>query len=73
MLTDKVLVVFRKSSALENAEMLVLFSFFRPDAHFVSFSLCVTLQLKDLLHYYYPIEIDPNRTLEEKRPLMVEW
>ncbi|KAJ7421070.1 7-methylguanosine phosphate-specific 5'-nucleotidase [Willisornis vidua] len=31
------------------------------------------LQLKDLLHYYYPIEIDPNRTLEEKRPLMVEW
>ncbi|NWI18842.1 5NT3B nucleotidase, partial [Crypturellus soui] len=30
-------------------------------------------QLKDLLHYYYPIEIDPNRTLEEKRPLMVEW
>lgn len=39
----------------------------------LSFSLCVTLQLKDLLHYYYPIEIDPNRTLEEKRPLMVEW
>ncbi|NWZ14937.1 5NT3B nucleotidase, partial [Agelaius phoeniceus] len=30
-------------------------------------------KLKDLLHYYYPIEIDPNRTLEEKRPLMVEW
>ncbi|XP_006032832.1 7-methylguanosine phosphate-specific 5'-nucleotidase isoform X3 [Alligator sinensis] len=30
-------------------------------------------QLKDLLHYYYPIEIDPNRTLEEKCPLMVEW
>ncbi|KFQ37418.1 7-methylguanosine phosphate-specific 5'-nucleotidase, partial [Merops nubicus] len=29
-------------------------------------------KLKDLLHYYYPIEIDPNRTLEEKRPLMVE-
>uniref|UniRef100_A0A8C3V115 5'-nucleotidase n=1 Tax=Catharus ustulatus TaxID=91951 RepID=A0A8C3V115_CATUS len=27
-------------------------------------------KLKDLLHYYYPIEIDPNRTLEEKRPLM---
>ncbi|NXF13211.1 5NT3B nucleotidase, partial [Smithornis capensis] len=30
-------------------------------------------KLKDLLHYYYPIEIDPHRTLEEKRPLMVEW
>ncbi|XP_033926021.1 7-methylguanosine phosphate-specific 5'-nucleotidase isoform X1 [Melopsittacus undulatus] len=30
-------------------------------------------QLKDLLHYYYPIEIDPNRTPEEKQPLMVEW
>ncbi|KAI1230311.1 hypothetical protein IHE44_0010277 [Lamprotornis superbus] len=30
-------------------------------------------ELKDLFHYYYPIEIDPNRTLEEKRPLMVEW
>uniref|UniRef100_A0A8C9MY95 5'-nucleotidase n=1 Tax=Serinus canaria TaxID=9135 RepID=A0A8C9MY95_SERCA len=28
-------------------------------------------KLKDLLHYYYPIEIDPNRTLEEKRPLML--
>lgn len=41
------------------------------------FALCshlrTTFQLKDLLHYYYPIEIDPNRTLEEKRPLMVEW
>uniref|UniRef100_A0A8B9FGQ2 5'-nucleotidase n=1 Tax=Amazona collaria TaxID=241587 RepID=A0A8B9FGQ2_9PSIT len=30
-------------------------------------------KLKDLLDYYYPIETDPNRTLEEKRPLMVEW
>ncbi|XP_074835228.1 7-methylguanosine phosphate-specific 5'-nucleotidase isoform X2 [Carettochelys insculpta] len=30
-------------------------------------------KLKDLLHYYYPIEIDPNRTVEEKRPLMIEW
>ncbi|XP_074117640.1 7-methylguanosine phosphate-specific 5'-nucleotidase isoform X12 [Sminthopsis crassicaudata] len=29
--------------------------------------------LKDLLHYYYPIEIDPNRTVKEKFPLMVEW
>lgn len=50
--------------------MLVLF--------IVSLELMFTLfffphQLKDLLHYYYPIEIDPNRTLEEKRPLMVEW
>ncbi|XP_042330689.1 7-methylguanosine phosphate-specific 5'-nucleotidase [Sceloporus undulatus] len=30
-------------------------------------------QLKDLLHYYYPIEIDPYRTVEDKLPLMVEW
>ncbi|NXX43530.1 5NT3B nucleotidase, partial [Tricholaema leucomelas] len=30
-------------------------------------------KLQELLHHYYPIEIDPNRTLEEKRPLMVEW
>ncbi|KFQ31095.1 7-methylguanosine phosphate-specific 5'-nucleotidase, partial [Mesitornis unicolor] len=30
-------------------------------------------KLKELLHHYYPIEIDPNRSLEEKRPLMVEW
>uniref|UniRef100_A0A8C8RKM2 5'-nucleotidase n=1 Tax=Pelusios castaneus TaxID=367368 RepID=A0A8C8RKM2_9SAUR len=30
-------------------------------------------KLKDLLHYYYPIEIDPNQTVEEKCPLMVEW
>ncbi|XP_036609898.1 7-methylguanosine phosphate-specific 5'-nucleotidase isoform X2 [Trichosurus vulpecula] len=30
-------------------------------------------KLKDLLHYYYPIEIDPNRTVKEKYPLMVEW
>ncbi|KAJ7313524.1 hypothetical protein JRQ81_004974 [Phrynocephalus forsythii] len=31
------------------------------------------LQLKDLLHYYYPIEIDPYRTAEDKLPYMVEW
>ncbi|XP_010873093.2 7-methylguanosine phosphate-specific 5'-nucleotidase isoform X2 [Esox lucius] len=30
-------------------------------------------QLKDLLDEYYPIEIDSNRTVEEKLPLMVEW
>ncbi|KAM9368864.1 7-methylguanosine phosphate-specific 5'-nucleotidase [Phaethornis superciliosus] len=30
-------------------------------------------KLNDLLHHYYPIEIDPSRTLEEKCPLMVEW
>ncbi|XP_030396824.1 7-methylguanosine phosphate-specific 5'-nucleotidase isoform X1 [Gopherus evgoodei] len=30
-------------------------------------------KLQDLLHYYYPIEIDPNQTMEEKCPLMVEW
>ncbi|NWR81260.1 5NT3B nucleotidase, partial [Centropus unirufus] len=38
-----------------------------------SFSTCPTLQLMALLHHYYPIEIDPNQTLEEKRPFMVEW
>ncbi|XP_054848323.1 7-methylguanosine phosphate-specific 5'-nucleotidase [Eublepharis macularius] len=30
-------------------------------------------RLKDLLHYYYPIEIDPYRTVADKLPLMVEW
>lgn len=30
-------------------------------------------KLKDLLHHYYPIEIDPYRTVEDKLPLMVEW
>ncbi|XP_062994382.1 7-methylguanosine phosphate-specific 5'-nucleotidase [Elgaria multicarinata webbii] len=30
-------------------------------------------KLKDLLHYYYPIEIDPYRSVEDKLPLMVEW
>uniref|UniRef100_A0ABM5GRJ3 5'-nucleotidase n=1 Tax=Pogona vitticeps TaxID=103695 RepID=A0ABM5GRJ3_9SAUR len=30
-------------------------------------------KLKDLLHYYYPIEIDPYRTVEDKLPYMVEW
>ncbi|XP_064496803.1 7-methylguanosine phosphate-specific 5'-nucleotidase-like [Pseudopipra pipra] len=36
-------------------------------------AVSVWSELKDLLHYYYPIGIDPNRTLEEKCPLMVEW
>nr|XP_045744890.1 7-methylguanosine phosphate-specific 5'-nucleotidase isoform X6 [Mirounga angustirostris] len=31
------------------------------------------LQLKALLHHYYPIEIDPHRTIREKLPHMVEW
>ncbi|XP_077020520.1 7-methylguanosine phosphate-specific 5'-nucleotidase isoform X3 [Tamandua tetradactyla] len=31
------------------------------------------LQLTALLHHYYPIEIDPNRTIKEKLPYMVEW
>uniref|UniRef100_A0AAV2KDN2 5'-nucleotidase n=1 Tax=Knipowitschia caucasica TaxID=637954 RepID=A0AAV2KDN2_KNICA len=31
------------------------------------------LKLKDLLNTYYPIEIDPTRSAEEKLPLMVEW
>ncbi|KAM8947188.1 7-methylguanosine phosphate-specific 5'-nucleotidase [Pelodytes ibericus] len=30
-------------------------------------------KLKDLFNIYYPLEIDPNRTTEEKYPLMVEW
>lgn len=29
--------------------------------------------MKELLNTYYPIEIDPHRTAEEKLPLMVEW
>ncbi|XP_068118329.1 7-methylguanosine phosphate-specific 5'-nucleotidase A-like isoform X2 [Hyperolius riggenbachi] len=30
-------------------------------------------KLKDLYNIYYPLEIDPNRTIQEKYPLMVEW
>ncbi|XP_018412096.1 PREDICTED: 7-methylguanosine phosphate-specific 5'-nucleotidase [Nanorana parkeri] len=30
-------------------------------------------KLKDLYNIYYPLEIDPHRTVEEKYPLMVEW
>ncbi|XP_067825436.1 cytosolic 5'-nucleotidase 3-like [Heptranchias perlo] len=30
-------------------------------------------KLKDLLNTYYPIEIDPSRSIEEKLPLMIEW
>ncbi|XP_037664830.1 7-methylguanosine phosphate-specific 5'-nucleotidase [Choloepus didactylus] len=30
-------------------------------------------ELTALLHHYYPIEIDPNRTVKEKLPYMVEW
>ncbi|XP_063815911.1 7-methylguanosine phosphate-specific 5'-nucleotidase isoform X2 [Pseudophryne corroboree] len=30
-------------------------------------------KLKDLFNIYYPLEIDPNRTSQEKYPLMVEW
>ncbi|XP_073539405.1 7-methylguanosine phosphate-specific 5'-nucleotidase [Phyllobates terribilis] len=30
-------------------------------------------KLKDLFNTYYPLEIDPDRTTEEKFPLMVEW
>ncbi|KAG9461917.1 hypothetical protein GDO78_015408, partial [Eleutherodactylus coqui] len=30
-------------------------------------------KLKDLFNTYYPLEIDPNRTSQEKFPLMVEW
>ncbi|XP_059494823.1 cytosolic 5'-nucleotidase 3-like isoform X1 [Stegostoma tigrinum] len=31
------------------------------------------LKLRDLLNFYYPIEIDPSRSTEEKLPLMIEW
>uniref|UniRef100_A0A3Q1M956 5'-nucleotidase, cytosolic IIIB n=3 Tax=Bos TaxID=9903 RepID=A0A3Q1M956_BOVIN len=30
-------------------------------------------ELKALFHHYYPIEIDPHRTIKEKLPHMVEW
>ncbi|XP_016070526.1 PREDICTED: 7-methylguanosine phosphate-specific 5'-nucleotidase [Miniopterus natalensis] len=30
-------------------------------------------ELKALFHHYYPIEIDPHRTVKEKLPHMVEW
>uniref|UniRef100_A0A2K5JAT7 Uncharacterized protein n=1 Tax=Colobus angolensis palliatus TaxID=336983 RepID=A0A2K5JAT7_COLAP len=30
-------------------------------------------ELTALLHHYYPIEIDPHRTIKEKLPHMVEW
>ncbi|KAI2582973.1 NT5C3B isoform 2 [Pan troglodytes] len=30
-------------------------------------------ELTALLHHYYPIEIDPHRTVKEKLPHMVEW
>ncbi|TNN47218.1 7-methylguanosine phosphate-specific 5'-nucleotidase [Liparis tanakae] len=32
-----------------------------------------SLQMRELLNTYYPIEIDACRTAEEKLPLMVEW
>lgn len=31
------------------------------------------VKLAELLHTYYPIEIDSSRSIEEKLPLMVEW
>uniref|UniRef100_A0A8C8ZMG4 5'-nucleotidase, cytosolic IIIB n=1 Tax=Prolemur simus TaxID=1328070 RepID=A0A8C8ZMG4_PROSS len=30
-------------------------------------------ELSALLHHYYPIEIDPQRSIKEKLPHMVEW
>uniref|UniRef100_A0A8C9GWK9 5'-nucleotidase, cytosolic IIIB n=1 Tax=Piliocolobus tephrosceles TaxID=591936 RepID=A0A8C9GWK9_9PRIM len=30
-------------------------------------------ELTALFHHYYPIEIDPHRTIKEKLPHMVEW
>ncbi|CAJ1080378.1 -methylguanosine phosphate-specific 5'-nucleotidase-like [Xyrichtys novacula] len=32
-----------------------------------------TKKMRELLNTYYPIEIDPSRSIEEKLPLMVEW
>ncbi|XP_019120326.2 7-methylguanosine phosphate-specific 5'-nucleotidase isoform X1 [Larimichthys crocea] len=32
-----------------------------------------TKKIRALLNTYYPIEIDPSRSAEEKLPLMVEW
>lgn len=40
---------------------------------FFLITLLSVLQLKELLNYYYPIEIDSSRPVEEKIPLMVEW
>lgn len=40
---------------------------------FFLMTLLSVLQLKELLNYYYPIEIDSSRPVEEKIPLMVEW
>lgn len=30
-------------------------------------------ELTELFHHYYPIEIDPHRTIKEKLPHMVQW
>ncbi|XP_063281595.1 7-methylguanosine phosphate-specific 5'-nucleotidase [Pelobates fuscus] len=30
-------------------------------------------KLKELFNIYYPLEIDPKRTTQEKYPLMIEW
>ena len=39
----------------------------------MAFLLLWLPQLNALLHHYYPIEIDPHRTIKEKLPHMVEW
>ncbi|XP_053517313.1 7-methylguanosine phosphate-specific 5'-nucleotidase isoform X3 [Artibeus jamaicensis] len=38
-----------------------------------SSSSTFVILLNALLHHYYPIEIDPHRTIKEKLPHMVEW
>ncbi|XP_036889216.1 7-methylguanosine phosphate-specific 5'-nucleotidase isoform X3 [Sturnira hondurensis] len=38
-----------------------------------SSSSTFVILLNVLLHHYYPIEIDPHRTIKEKLPHMVEW
>uniref|UniRef100_A0A665TQ99 5'-nucleotidase n=1 Tax=Echeneis naucrates TaxID=173247 RepID=A0A665TQ99_ECHNA len=44
----------------------------RAHSHHILF-VVGSLQMKELLNTYYPIEIDSNRSAEEKLPLMVEW
>lgn len=76
LLSEVVLVVFLLWTVMlwGSLEILILLFTVSVGSTFnLNSFLPITFQLKDLLHHYYPIEIDPNRTLEEKRPLMVEW
>jgi len=33
----------------------------------------VNERLTDLYNTYYPVEVDPHKTIEEKQPVMVKW